>query len=150
MNSDDSSFIPVLNPDTFVSPLTDPTKKPFLVTYKYSTSNIGESIGDKQETVTEFRLVHSVDTMKNLAMGMCANKVITHDLVRMKADHIDFNYIEPPDTLTTKVGNGIVTTKNTDKGDPEKLQVDFTRTGGVVEFVQRMGDMIGRPDDIYL
>ena len=67
--ADDSSFIPVLNPDTFVSPLTDPTKKPFVATYKYSTSNIGESVGDKQETVTEFRLVHSVDTMKNLTNG---------------------------------------------------------------------------------
>ena len=54
--------------------------------------------------------------------------MITHDLVRMKVSQIDFNYIEPPDTLTTKVGS-TVTTKNTDKGDPEKLQVDFTRTG---------------------
>ena len=144
--ADESSFIPVLNPDTYVSPLADPTKKPFVATYKYSAANIGEGVAEKQETVTEFRLVHSVDTMKNLAMGMYANKVITHDLVRMKADQIDFNYIEPPDTLTTKVRDAIVTTKNTDKGDPEKLQVDFTRTAEAGRICSENADMIGRPD----
>ena len=64
----------------------------------------------------------------------------------MKADQIDFNYIEPPDTLTTKVRDAIVTTKNTDKGDPEKLQVDFTRTAEAGRICSENADMIGRPD----
>ena len=35
------------------------------------------------------------DVLRNLQNGMYANRLLTHDLVRMKYDTLDFNYMNP-------------------------------------------------------
>jgi hypothetical protein len=44
--------------------------------------------------------VSSFDTLKNLGMGMYANKVVTHDLIQMKQTPVSYYYIEPPETYS--------------------------------------------------
>ena len=94
--SDNSSHIPIFN-DT---PEIDPDMKPFVASYKYMPANMGENKQSSYEAVTSYRLVDSFDTMKNVALGMYANRVITHDLIRMKVDRKDFHYVTPPSTIS--------------------------------------------------
>ena len=133
-----TAWIPVYS-DNF-----DMSDKPtFKATYRYGPANIGESVSEASEKVTNFRLVHSFDTMKNLGMGMYSNRVITHDLIRMKIDRIDYHYREQPDSISL---DGITVQKNTDNdGDLEKQQIDgaFTAEGGKI--CSEKADMLGRP-----
>ena len=50
--------------------------------------------------------------MENLGVGMYANRMITHDLVRMKVEEWDYHYTEPPDEISV---DGTTKTKNWDK-----------------------------------
>ena len=47
-------------------------------------------------SVDQFEYTSNFDVLENLTNGMYANKLLTHDLVRMKYDTLDFNYIIPP------------------------------------------------------
>ena len=80
--------------------------KPFVASYKYMPANMGENKQSSYEAVTSYRLVDSFDTMKNVALGMYANRVITHDLIRMKVDRKDFHYVTPPSTISVKEAGG--------------------------------------------
>ena len=118
--NDKSSHIPIFD-DT---PVIDPNMKKFVASYKYMPANMGEGKQSSYESVTSYRLVDSFDTMKNVALGMYSNRVITHDLIQMKIDRRDFHYVTPPSTVKTIEADGSVTSKqNTEKGDPEKISI---------------------------
>tara|TARA_B100000029_G_scaffold155954_1_gene151283 strand:+ start:1445 stop:3340 length:1896 start_codon:yes stop_codon:yes gene_type:complete len=60
-----------------------------------------ESIG-----IESFKFTSNFDILQNLTKGMYANKLLTHDIVRMKYDYVDFQYINPNDqAVETKVNN---------------------------------------------
>ena len=89
-----TSWVPVYG-DTFTDVLGIPGDQPYVATYTYKPANIGERDSASEKfAVTEFNLVSSVDSMKNLGMGMYANKVITHNITQMKYESFDFNYID--------------------------------------------------------
>jgi hypothetical protein len=75
-----------------------PGQQPYVAVYTYKPANIGgrDTISEKF-AVTDFGIVSSFDTMKNLGMGMYANKVVTHDLIQMKQTPQSYYYIEPPE-----------------------------------------------------
>ena len=56
-----------------------------------------ESIG-----VEDFSFSSNFDVLDNLTKGMYANKLLTHDLVRMKFDYVDFQYINPADQAVSR------------------------------------------------
>jgi hypothetical protein len=45
-------------------------------------------------SVDNYEFTSNFDVLENLTKGMYANKLLTHDLVRMKYDTTDFNYID--------------------------------------------------------
>jgi len=121
--------------------------KPFVASYKYMPANMGESKQASYESVTSFRLVDSFDTMKNVALGMYANRVITHDLIQMKVDRRDFHYVTPSSTVSVKEVDGTVTSKqNTEKGNPEKTQFDASVSAEIGRLCSDNADFLGKPE----
>ena len=140
--NDNSSHIPIFK-DT---PESDPTMKPFVASYKYMPANMGENKQSSYEAVTSYKLVESFDTKKNVALGMYANRVITHDLIQMKIDRKDFYYVKPPRTITVKEADGSETTKILPEVDPEKTQFDTSVSTEVGRLCSDTADFLNRPE----
>jgi len=141
--NDKSSHIPIFK-DT---PEREGDMKPFVASYKYMPANMGEGKQSSYESVTSFRLTDSFDTMKNVALGMYSNRVITHDLIQMKIDRRDFHYVTPPSTVSVKEADGGVTSKpNTEEGDKEKTQFDASVSTEIGRLCSDNADFLGKPE----
>jgi len=141
--NDKSSHIPIFK-DT---PEREGDMKPFVASYKYVPANMGESKQSSYESVTSFRLVDSFDTMKNVALGMYSNRVITHDLIQMKIDRRDFHYVTPPSRISVKeAGGGLTSKSNTEEGDKEKTQIDASVSTESGRLCSDNADFLGRPE----
>ena len=141
--TDNTSHIPIYKDD----PEIEEDMKPFVASYKYMPANMGESKQSSYESVTSFRLVDSFDTMKNVALGMYANRVITHDLIQMKIDRRDFHYVTPPSTISMIEADGCVTSaKNTEEGDQEKTQIDASVSTEIGRLCSDNADFLGKPE----
>ena len=141
--NDKQSHIPIYRDD----PEIEESMKPFVASYKYMPANMGENKQSSYESVTSFRLVDSFDTMKNVALGMYANRVITHDLIRMKVDRKDFHYVTPPSTISRiEAGGGTTTEENTDKGTDEEIQIDASVSAEIGRLCSDNADFLGRPE----
>ena len=141
--NDKQSHIPIYRDD----PEIEESMKPFVASYKYMPANMGENKQSSYESVTSFRLVDSFDTMKNVALGMYANRVITHDLIRMKVDRKDFHYVTPPSTVSVIEADGSVTSQqNTEEGDPEKTQIDASVSTEIGRLCSDNADFLGKPE----
>ena len=143
--NDNSSHIPIYNDDVVI----DPDIKPFVASYKYMPANMGEDKQSSYESVTSFRLTDSFDTMKNVALGMYSNRVITHDLIQMKIDRRDFHYVTPPSTVSTIEADGSVSSKqNTEKGQDfeEKSQIDESISTEIGRLCSDNADFLGKPE----
>ena len=103
-----ASFIPV-----YERQYNQPEIKHTIV-YSTSTQNIrGQAELDRRFIVYNHRLVKSPDSIQNLGVGMYANRMITHDLVKMKVEEWDYHYTEPNDEISL---DGITSTEtNKDK-----------------------------------
>ena len=133
-----TSYIPVFSDGTLDDnkfiPITGEAGqgKSYVATYSYKPANVsGMSEEEKRYAVTNFDLVHTFDTVKNLGLGMYANRVITHDLVRMKWSAHDFHYVNPPETIETQEPDGSTTIQpNPDKpaDDDNTLINNFIRS----------------------
>ena len=143
-NEDKSSHIPIFN-DT---PEPDADMKPFVASYKYIPANMGESKQSSYESVTSFKLTDSFDTMKNVALGMYSNRVITHDLIQMKIDRREFHYVTPPSSIAVKdpSTNSVSTIINTEEGDKEKTQIDASVSTEIGRLCSDNADFLGRPE----
>ena len=140
---DNTSHIPIYKDD----PEIEEDMKPFVASYKYMPANMGESKQSSYESVTSFRLVDSFDTMKNVALGMYANRVITHDLIQMKIDRRDFHYVTPPSTISMIEADGSVSSKqNTEEGDKEKTQIDVSVSTEIGRLCSDNADFLGKPE----
>ena len=140
--NDTSSHIPVFK-DT---PEPEGLMKPFVASYKYQPANMGENKQSLYESVTSYRLTDSFDTMKNVVLGMYANRVITHDLIRMKVDRKDFHYVTPPSTISVKETDGGVTSIDIPKTDPKTLQIDASVSTEIGRLCSDNADFLGRPE----
>ena len=141
--NDKSSHIPIFKDD----PEPEGNMKKFVASYKYMPANMGENKQSSYESVTSFRLVDSFDTMKNVALGMYSNRVITHDLIQMKIDRRDFHYVTPPSTISTIEADGSVSSaKNTEEGDQEKTQIDASVSTEIGRLCSDNADFLGKPE----
>jgi hypothetical protein len=85
--------------------------------------------------------------MKNVALGMYSNRVITHDLIQMKIDRRDFHYVTPPSSLSVIEADGSVTSKiNTEEGDKEKTQFDASVSTEIGRLCSDNADFLGKPE----
>jgi len=140
--TDKSSHIPIYSDEIVI----DPTMKPFVASYKYMPANMGENKQSSYEAVTSYRLTDSFDTMKNLALGMYANRVITHDLIQMKIDRKDFHYVTPPSTVSVIEAGGSVTSVDIPKADPKIIQIDESVSTEIGRLCSDNADFLGKPE----
>ena len=54
-----------------------------------------KNVAIEMTAVDEYKFNSNFDVIKNLQEGMYSNRLLTHDLVRMKYDTLDFNYMHP-------------------------------------------------------
>ena len=145
-----TSFIPVFDGETHEPKIESAGTKGFVATYTYQPGNIsGQSMADKKFAVEYYSLVHTFDTLKNLGMGLYANRVITHDLKTMSWAKNDFHYVEPDDVVnfvdaTTQT---LTTTTNSDKpADDAKVKIDTAMKTDPGKICSNAADMLGRPE----
>jgi hypothetical protein len=137
-----SSHIPIFR-DT---PTIDETRNPIVASYKYAPANMGETKESSYESVTSFKLIDSFDTMKNVALGMYANRVITHDLIRMKVDRKNFHYITPASSITVTEPTGGNTTAKVAQDDLATIQIDESVSTEIGKLCSDNADFLGRPE----
>jgi len=81
-------------------------EQPVKETYVVQPKNMQAKKDDLQNVAIEMTSVDSYgfssnfDVIKNLTEGMYSNRLLTHDLVRMKYETLDFNYLNPEDMKT--------------------------------------------------
>ena len=75
----------------------EPVKEVYVVQPKRMGSNTDEAsnIAIEMTAVDAYSFSSNFDVLENLTSGMYANRLLTHDLVRMKYDTLDFNMHEP-------------------------------------------------------
>ena len=153
--SNKTSYIPVFSDGSLdenpFTPITGESGqgKSYVATYSFKPSNIsGQTAEEKAYAVTNFDIVHTFDTVKNLGLGMYANRVLTHDLVRMKWEKSDFHYIEPSDIVESSDSSGATTTRpNPDKPADDKNTIinNFIRSDPGKQ-CSNAADMLNRPE----
>jgi len=139
------SHIPIYKDD----PEPEGDIKPYVAFYKYMPANMGENRQSSYESVTSFRLVDSFDTMKNVALGMYANRVITHDLIRMKVARKEFHYVTPPSTITVRdvhAPEGPEATMDIPSANDEETQIDESVSTDIGRLCSDNADFLGRPE----
>jgi len=141
-NNNNSSHIPIFK-DT---PTVDATRKRFVAAYKYMPANMGETKESSYEAVTSYRLVDSFDTMKNVALGMYANRVITHDLIQMKVDRRNFHYVTPASSVTVIEPGGGTSTQDVATENPKTTQIDESVSTEIGRLCSDNADFLGRPE----
>ena len=78
----------------------DPVKEVYVVGAK-SAEMEGDplkNIAIEMNSVDEYFFTSNFDVLNNLKNGMYSNRLLTHDLVRMKYETLDFNYMHPENT----------------------------------------------------
>lgn len=146
----ENSYIPVYDDNNFTPVDQDPIKKPYVAVYTFRPGNIkGLSKEEQYYSVTQFNLMHTFDSLKSLGMGMYANRVITHDLVRMKWSKNDFHYIPPSDVVTFVDQSTGAETETTNQEQPsidsEVLPDNFVKAD-FGKVCSNGADMLGRPE----
>ena len=150
-------YIPVFSDGTLGEPPFVPITgapgtqgKSYVAVYSYSPANVkDQSTLEKMYSVNSYSLVHTFDTVLNLGLGMYANRVITHDIVRMKWNKQDFHYIQPEDvvSLLDQDTQSTVQTPNPDKpADDEDTIVDTFIRSDPGKQCSNAADMLGRPE----
>ena len=151
-----TAFIPVYDggsepgAEPFTPLIGTAGKKPFVAVYVHRPGNLDTvSEAEKRYSVTEFHVVHTFDTVRNPGLGMYANRVLTHDLVRMKWSKNDFHYVTPEETISfVDATTGAETIRpNPDKPAKEEntSEDDFFKADpGKV--CSNAADMLGKPE----
>jgi len=75
----------------------EPVKEVYVVQPKRMGTNKDEAsnIAIEMTAVDAYSFSSNFDVLENLSAGMYANRLLTHDLVRMKYDTLDFNMHDP-------------------------------------------------------
>ena len=96
----------------------NPVKEVYTVQPKklFAKSDNLKNVAIEMTSVDEYKFESNFDVIKNLQSGMYSNRLLTHDLVRMKYDTLDFNYMHPENTEQ-------LVTEDVDTGGTEVVDV---------------------------
>ena len=100
--------------------------------------------------VDSYSFSSNFDVLDNLSQGMYANRLLTHDLVRMKYDTLDFN-LQKPSGKQTKIneatGGTEVIEMLTQAADKKNFEDVFTHLGQGKLATEKQ-DALGSPDAV--
>ena len=132
----------------------EPVKEVYVVQPKRMGSNTDEAsnIAIEMTAVDAYSFSSNFDVLENLTSGMYANRLLTHDLVRMKYDTLDFNMHEPssmsgetridPDTGAVE----IIETQQ-QAADVKNFSDSFTHLGQG-KLATELQDALGSPESV--
>ena len=83
--------------------------------FRDPTATEADHYGMEAIAIEEYQFISNFDVLENLTKGMYANKLLTHDLVRMKIDFTDFNYIVPSDARVETIVKSDGSTEEIDR-----------------------------------
>ena len=103
---------------TYTAP-EDPVKETYVIQPKRMEAKKDDvkNVAIEMTAVDSYQFSSNFDVLQNLSKGMYSNRLLTHDLVRMKYDTLDFN-IHSPENLeetVTEVAGGATEVLNVKK-----------------------------------
>ena len=75
--------------------------QPTKATYVYAPQNVGELPGTNIYIAENPELISTFDVISNAKAGMYSNRLIAHDIIKMKYSILDYNYVPTPAVNTT-------------------------------------------------
>ena len=130
----------------------DPVKETYVVQPKRMNAQKNENVNVAVEmtAVEQYSFSSNFDVIDNLSQGMYANRLLTHDLVRMKYDTLDFN-LQKPSGKQTKIneatGGTEVIEMLTQAADKKNFEDVFTHLGQGKLATEKQ-DALGSPDAV--
>ena len=120
---------------TFTAP-ENPVKETYVVQPKRMESKTDDvkNVALEMTAVDSYQFSSNFDVLQNLTKGMYSNRLLTHDLVRMKYDTLDFNIHDPvnlEETVTTDEATGATEVLNVKKmaDEAKNFSDNFTHLG---------------------
>jgi hypothetical protein len=113
-----------------------PVKETYVVQPKRmkAKSDDAKNVAIELTAVDEYKFSSNFDVLENLTTGMYSNRLLTHDLVRMKYDTLDFNMHDPSslgEEVTVDEKTGATEVKNVIKmsAEAKNFSDNFTHLG---------------------
>jgi len=92
-----------------------------------------KNVAIEMTAVDSYQFSSNFDVLENLTKGMYSNRLLTHDLVRMKYDTLDFNIHDPEnlEETVTKLADGTTEVLNVKKkaDEAKNFSDNFTHLG---------------------
>ena len=92
-----------------------------------------KNVAIEMTAVESYQFSSNFDVLENLTKGMYSNRLLTHDLVRMKYDTLDFNIHDPEnlEETVTKLADGTTEVLNVKKkaDEAKNFSDNFTHLG---------------------
>ena len=132
--------------------LEDPVKETYVVQPKRLGAQRDEAtnVAVEMTAVDSYSFSSNFDVLQNLSKGMYANRLLTHDLVRMKYDTLDFNLLEPTGEQT-KVNEATGATEVLEfliqAADAKNFTDSFTHLG-TGKLATEKQDALGSPESM--
>jgi hypothetical protein len=131
----------------------EPVKEVYVVQPKrLGVSNDSPTnVAIEMTAVDDYTFSANFDVLENLTSGMYANRLLTHDLVRMKYDTLDFNLVDPTSlgaqTRQTPEGATEVLDFQTLAADAKNFSDSFTHLG-TGKLATEKQDALGAPESV--
>jgi len=132
----------------------EPVKEVYVVQPKRMGAKKDEAtnIAIEMTAVDAYSFSSNFDVLENLSTGMYANRLLTHDLVRMKYDTLDFNLLDPTSLGKQKIINtatgGVETTEAPQQPKDKKNFSDSFTHLGAGKLSTEMQDALGSPESV--
>jgi hypothetical protein len=131
----------------------EPVKEVYVVQPKRMGANKDEAqnIAIEMTAVDTYSFSSNFDVLENLSAGMYANRLLTHDLVRMKYDTLDFNMYEPAALQEVSTinadGSTEITKTPVQPADVKNFSDSFTHLGTGKLSTEKL-DALGAPESV--
>ena len=131
----------------------EPVKEVYVVQPKRMGTNRDEAqnIAIEMTAVDTYSFSSNFDVLENLSAGMYANRLLTHDLVRMKYDTLDFNMYEPAALQEVSTinadGSTEITQTPVQPADVKNFSDSFTHLGTGKLSTEKL-DALGAPESV--
>ena len=129
---------------------TDPVKETYVVQPKRlgNKSNDLQNVAIEMTAVDSYSFSSNFDVIQNLQRGMYSNRLLTHDLVRMKYDTLDFNLLPPATTqrsVDPTTGAIVDQEFSQQSAEAKKFNDDFAHLGKGALATEKQ-DALGSPE----